>query len=102
MKSFILELLGILFVLFNMVVAQNSCSVSLNCQNTFCCKNSICVESSICYNDTKIVYIIVGCMGIFLLILTIVYYIFSSLETNESMKKYSEANKKNNNIEIKE
>jgi len=99
MKWFILKLFAIFFTIINFVFSQK-CSIGLDCQATFCCKNSKCVESEICKRDMNIVYIVVGCTAIFLLILTIIYYIYSRNETIESMKKYNEANQKTKSIKI--
>ncbi len=92
MKWQIVNLISLFSVFLNIVKSQGKCSLGLDCPKTFCCKNSLCVESSICKKDTNIVYIVVGCTAIFLLILTVMYYLNSRRETITSMKKYNEEN----------
>lgn len=92
MKWFFVNLIALFSLIVDFVRTQGSCSLGLECPQTFCCKNSKCVESSICKNDMNVVYIVVGCTAIFLLILTVIYYLKSRKETIESMKKYNEAN----------
>lgn len=92
MNRVIVNLIALLSLIITFVKTQGTCSLGLECNKTFCCKNSICVDSSVCKNDMNVVYIVVGCTAIFLLILTVIYYLISRKETIESMKKYNEAN----------
>lgn len=89
MKIFLMKIIYFLGYILNYINSQSLCSIGLECPTSFCCKNSKCVETTECKKDTNLVYIVVGCTAVFLLIITIIYYLISRKETIEAMNHYN-------------
>ena len=70
----------IIISLISLVVSQNTvldCFTNLECLDSGCCKNNKCVESDECRADISNMYIAIGVVGLFFVIISIVYFLLS-------------------------
>ncbi len=81
-----------LICLFDYMLALNeNCVSSLECIDSACCRNNKCVQNDVCKSEMNNVYIAIGCVGIFFLIVNIIYFIRSIRITRENVRKMKEA-----------
>ena len=80
-----------LMCLINYILALNeNCASSLLCDSA-CCRDSKCVSNDVCKSEMNNIYIAVGCVGIFFLIVNIIYFMCSIRETRENVKKIKDS-----------
>ena len=54
-------------------VNPNSCETSFECKQSMCCINNICEPNETCQNRNKNVYLIIGLLGLFFVLVSLLY-----------------------------
>jgi hypothetical protein len=94
-------LYAIFFSVFYSVNNLNDwCATNLDCSSTTCCKNKKCVDNDACKQDMIKVYIAVGLVGVFFLILSLIYFFISIKEIRENVKRIKMESKNENKTNL--
>ena len=66
---------------------DTNCISNLECYDSACCRNNVCVSNNICNDDKNKIYLYVGLVGIFFLLVTMIYFFMTIKASRENVKK---------------
>lgn len=68
------------------------CKSNLECQITACCKKKKCEPTDKCENDSHIIYIVVGVIGLAIITIVIVHFVFTIRATKRNVINLQQEN----------
>lgn len=68
------------------------CKSNLECQITACCKKKKCEPIDKCENDSHIIYIVVGVIGLAIVTIVIVHFVFTIRATKRNVINLQQEN----------
>lgn len=89
--------LVLIITLFNSYISKDInkddkiyCKSAFDCVNSLCCINNVCKDNDMCQNVNKLVYLIIGLLGIIFITITVIYMLLTIKEAKRNVKVIQE------------
>ncbi len=95
MKDYAKLILVVFSLISSCLTLSEKCVSNFQCMDSACCSDGLCVASDTCKKIQHNVYLAVGLVGLFFLIATLIYFLYSMMSTRARVRKIKEDMKKN-------